>query len=171
MSKLYTLLFVLFTLLPLSAKGRTQSSVQVQPAFWWSGMVNPTLQLVLYGHHIGHSEVSLSSTDVSIDSIVRPVNDNYLLVYLNIGKARAQRFNLQLQNGRIRQRITYELKERNTAPKAQGFDAGDVLYLLMPDRFANGDARNDVVKGLRESNASQAPGEILSCNIFILFVL
>ena len=53
MSKLYTLLFVLFTLLPLSAKGRTQSPVQVQPAFWWSGMVNPTLQLVLHGHNKG----------------------------------------------------------------------------------------------------------------------
>ena len=109
MSKLYTLLFVLFTLLPLSAKGRTQSSVQVQPAFWWSGMVNPTLQLVLHGHNIGHSQVTLSTTDVSIDSIVRPVNSNYLLVYLNIGRARAQRFNLQLQSGRTRQRIAYEL--------------------------------------------------------------
>lgn len=157
MSKLYTLLFVLFTLLPLSAKGRTQSSVQVQPAFWWSGMVNPTLQLVLHGHNIGHSQVTLSTTDVSIDSIVRPVNSNYLLVYLNIGKARAQRFNLQLQSGRTRQRIAYELKARDATPKAQGFDAADVLYLLMPDRFANGDVRNDVVKGLRESTASQAP--------------
>lgn len=157
MSKLYTLLFVLFTLLPLSAKGCTQSSVQVQPAFWWSGMVNPTLQLVLHGQNIGHSQVTLTATDVSIDSIVRPVNNNYLLVYLNIGRARAQRFSLQLQSGHTRQRIAYELKARDATPKAQGFDAADVLYLLMPDRFANGDVRNDVVKGLREHTASQAP--------------
>ncbi|MFU2373993.1 MAG: cyclomaltodextrinase N-terminal domain-containing protein, partial [Bacteroidales bacterium] len=42
----------------------------------WRGMVNPTLQLVLHGHNIGHSQVTLSTTDVSIDSIVRPVNSS-----------------------------------------------------------------------------------------------
>ncbi len=131
--------------------------IEVQPTFWWSGMHNPSLQLMLHGNAIGNSEVSLNASGITIDSIYRPTNTNYLFIYLNTQQAQPQHFSLLLQQGRNKQRISYELKARNNMPKAQGFDAADVLYLLMPDRFANGNPKNDVVKGLKENTANQAP--------------
>lgn len=131
--------------------------IDVQPAFWWSGMHNTSLQIMLHAKDIGKCNVSVEATDIKVDSIYRPANANYLFVYLDTHKAQPQRFHLSLQQGRKKQRIAYELKARDNQPKAQGFDAADVLYLLMPDRFANADATNDVVKGLKENLSNQAP--------------
>lgn len=120
-------------------------------------MKNPSLQLLIHGQNIGQNEVTLRAEGIGIDSIFRPANSNYLLVYLNTKGAAPQHFDLILGKGRNQQRIAYELKARDKAVRAQGFDASDVLYLLMPDRFANGNTQNDVVKGLREATSGQEP--------------
>lgn len=152
---------VLLTLLLLCTMScfsrKVAQPVQVQPAFWWSGMVNPSLQLMLRAEGVGQSEVSIDATDIQIDSIFRPTNTNYLFIYLNVAKAAPGQFTIELRNNGKKQRISYELRQRNQAVKAQGFDASDVLYLLMPDRFANGTPANDVVKGLKEQTAGQEP--------------
>ena len=120
-------------------------------------MHNPHLQIMLYGEGVGHCEVSLSTDAVAIDSVVRPANANYLLLYVNTAEARAGRFDIVLRDGKKTKRIAYDLRPRDTKTRAQGFDASDVVYLLMPDRFVNGDRSNDVVKGLKETTASQEP--------------
>lgn len=120
-------------------------------------MHNPHLQIMLYGEGVGHCEVSLSTDAVAIDSVVRPANANYLLLYVNTAEARAGRFDIVLRDGKKTKRIAYDLHPRDTKIRAQGFDASDVVYLLMPDRFVNGDRSNDVVKGLKETTASQEP--------------
>lgn len=153
---LYLLLFLLSVPGMLTARSK-QTPINVQPTFWWSGMKNPSLQLLLHADNIGNDEVKLRANGICIDSIFRPHNRNYLLLYLNTSEAAPQHFDIILGQGRNTRRIPYELKSRNTAVRAQGFDASDVLYLLMPDRFANGNPQNDVVKGLREATSSQAP--------------
>ena len=78
---------------------------------------------MLHGNAIGNSEVSLNASGITIDSIYRPTNTNYLFIYLNTQQAQPQHFSLLLQQGRNKQRISYELKARNNMPKAQGFDS------------------------------------------------
>lgn len=153
---LLTSVFCTFALTAPAKRVQTPMPL-VQPANWWAGMKNVDLQVLIYGEGAGDSEVSITATDVHIDSIVRPDNRKYVLLYLNTKGAAAQKFNIELRNGRKVQRIPYELRARDNRVKAQGFDASDVLYLLMPDRFANGNTQNDVVKGLRENTSSQAP--------------
>lgn len=145
------------SLLPLRAARPDRSPLQVQPAFWWSGMQRPGLQVMLRGEGVGRSEVHVDAPGVRIDSIYRPANSRYLFVYLNIAEARPSRFDIVLREGKRTRRVPYELKALEQHAGAQGFDAGDVVYLLMPDRFVNGDPSNDVVKGLREQASSQAP--------------
>ncbi len=154
---LFLPILLFFSMLPIVCGAARGVQPLVQPAFWWSGMGRPSLQLMLYGEGVGSSEVSVKGQGVAVDSVVRPANGRYLFVYLGIDKAAPQRLDLQLRQGRRVTHVPYELKARTGAPKAQGFDASDVVYLLMPDRFINGDPGNDVVKGLREHTASQAP--------------
>lgn len=124
----------------------------VDPAFWWAGMKNPELQVLVYAEKVGNTKVSITARSVRMKEVVRMENENYLLIYLDISKAVPEKFNIVLEQGKKQKLIPYELKERKTgSAQRKGFDAGDVLYLLMPDRFANGDASNDVIKGMRES--------------------
>lgn len=153
-------LALLSFLLPSAACAARRGSdgVSVQPAFWWSGMKNPSLQLLLRCPGAGDSEVTLEEAEgVRVDSVVRPANREWLLVYLNVAQAAPQRFRIALRQGRRTLRADYELRRRDGAVRAQGFDASDVVYLLMPDRFANGDPSNDVVRGMRESASSRQP--------------
>ncbi|MDR0938486.1 MAG: glycoside hydrolase family 13 protein [Mediterranea sp.] len=132
---------------------------KVAPSFWWAGMKNPELQVLLYGDGIGSSEVSLSANDIVVKEVVRPENPNYLLLYLDLGKAGAQKFDITLKQNKKKTVIPYELRERAAgAGEVEGFDASDVLYLIMPDRFANGDPSNDVVPGMLERKIDRAYG-------------
>lgn len=151
------LLCTLWTLvLPLPAK-TSKTDIKVQPAFWWSGMKQPSLQLMLRGENVGKCQVDLKAEGVRIDSIYRPNNTNYLFIYLDVSRAVPQKLNILLRDGKKQKALPYELRERDQAVRAQGFDAADVLYLLMPDRFVNGNPGNDVVKGLKEAYSGPEP--------------
>lgn len=153
-SILYFLSF--FCLTPLAAR-TSQPVVTVQPASWWSGMKDTSLQIMLHGGGVGESEVSVSARGVRMDSVFRPANSNYLFLYLNVADTAPQTFKIGLKSGKKVSEIPYELKERDNALRAQGFSQADVVYLLMPDRFANGNLENDVAKGMREAVSSQQP--------------
>lgn len=127
----------------------------VQPAFWWSGMQASQLQILLRGENFSASHISVNARGVTVDSIVKPTNPQYALLYLTIKDAPAQTFQITIKDGKRTERLNYELRERNSAVKAQGFDKTDVLYLIMPDRFANGNPANDVVKGMRETTVDR----------------
>ena len=122
---------------------------KVAPTFWWAGMKNPELQVLLYGENIARSEVRLTSQDIDITEVVSLENPNYLIIYMDIAEAKPQQFNIVLKNGKKETVIPYELKQRDeNAAQIQGFDASDVLYLIMPDRFSNGNPDNDVIPGM-----------------------
>ena len=127
---------------------------KVAPAFWWAGMKNPELQVLLYGEHIASAEVSISSEDITLQEVVKLENPNYLIVYLNISEAVPQTFNMILKQGKKQTVIPYELKERKPdSSQIEGFNSSDVLYLIMPDRFAKGDSSNDIISGMLEARA------------------
>ena len=115
-------------------------------------MKNTNLQILLYGDNIYTDNVSLSTDEIKINKIVKVDNPNYLILYVDIANAKPQKFNIILKNGKKKNIIPYELKQREAnSSQIEGFTAEDVLYLIMPDRFANGDTSNDVVKSMNES--------------------
>ena len=149
MNQLRHLSILLFSLsaltTPATAAPRKQAC-KVQPAFWWAGMKNPSLQILIRGDGVGRAgEVELSSSDIKVDSIVRPANPNYLLVYINTAAAKPQKFTITLSGQKRPLRLSYELRQREER-KRETFSQEDVVYLLMPDRFANGNVKNDRLK-------------------------
>ncbi len=135
------------------SKLRTQNSeLKVEPSFWWTNMKNPELQIMLYGKDISKSEVSINYPGVSILEKKLTDNPNYIFLYININEnAKAGIFNIELKNGKKKKTVKYELKERtpNSANRVS-FSEKDNVYLIMPDRFANGNPLNDSVKGYHQ---------------------
>lgn len=119
-------------------------------------MNNPELQVLLYGEQISSADVSISSDDIVLQEVVKQDNPNYLLLYLNTSEAAPQTFDICLKQGKKQTVIPYELKQRRAdAAQIEGFNSSDVLYLIMPDRFANGDASNDVIPGMLEDRVDR----------------
>ena len=130
---------------------------KVAPSFWWAGMKNPELQILLYGEDLALSDVSVSGEGIYLKETVRQDNPNYLLLYLDLSEAKAQTFQILLKHGKKKLQIPYELKSRvRRGEDVKGFTSEDVLYLIMPDRFANGNPENDVVDGMREKKVDRA---------------
>ncbi len=125
---------------------------KVEPAFWWADMKETELQVMLYGENIAKSEVSITAQTAKIKEVVKLENPNYLLLYLNLADAKAEKFDIILTQGKQKKVVNYELRNRKpNSSERVGFNSSDVLYLIMPDRFANGDTSNDVVKGMKEA--------------------
>ncbi len=152
-----TLLIIMAVLSFLGFKTPVQASIKkVAPTFWWAGMKNTELQILLYGEDISSSDVSITSTDVYLKEVVRQANSNYLILYLDLKEARPQKFDIVLKKGRKVTKVPYELKERiRRGTDIEGFTSSDVLYLIMPDRFANGNPDNDVIPGMLENKVDR----------------
>ena len=129
---------------------------RIEPTDWYVGMKDPSLQLMVYGKDIRSADVKIDYPSVKIDSLVRLDSPNYLLVYLNLDGAQPGTMKLQFTNNGKKKTVSYVLKQRAMAgADHRGFSNADVLYLLMPDRFANGNPKNDVVKGMRDQNCDR----------------
>lgn len=131
-----------------------QSVERAEPLHWWVGMHNPELQIVLYGPDIGDCEVKLPKEGMELKQVQRVENTNYLFLDIEMNsRASAGTYPIELyKDGQKVHSRDYTLKERDQSlVKAQGVTAADLLYLIMPDRFANGDPTNDTVEGMRET--------------------
>ncbi|NQZ75470.1 MAG: glycoside hydrolase family 13 protein [Ekhidna sp.] len=148
MKKLVYLLFF------ASLSAFSQNVKHVDPPFWWINMPTNELQIMLHGEGIGNLLASIDQKGVSILSTESLENKNYLVLNLGIAEdTKAGMFTIELKEGKkTRIKIPYELKSREPQEgRNQGFDASDVIYLLMPDRFANGDPDNDTIEGMLEA--------------------
>lgn len=137
-------IFVLF-LMALCMEAQVKIS-RIDPTDWYVGMKNPQLQLMVYGKNIRDvKSVTTAYPGVVVDSLVRLDSPNYLLVYINLKDAKAGEMTLNFDGKKVR----YQLKDRAMAGVDRyGFSNADVLYMLMPDRFANGSVKNDQLKGM-----------------------
>ena len=122
---------------------------RIDPTNWYVGMKNPKLQLMVYGPNIAAvKNVTTDYPGVTIDEVVRLDSPNYLLVYLDLSGAQPGEMTLQFD----KKKFKYQLKQREmSGDKREGFTNADVLYMLMPDRFASGRSDNDQIKGLNRS--------------------
>lgn len=154
MKKICLILFITFVFIAQSAFSIEVKTVD--PAFWWAGMKNPELQVLIYGDDIAKSEITSTSKTAKIKEIVRLENPNYLLIYFDVSEAQPEKFEIILQQGKKKETVSYELKERKPGSAERvGFSSSDVLYLIMPDRFANGDPSNDIIPGMLENKVDR----------------
>ncbi|MDR1763171.1 MAG: glycoside hydrolase family 13 protein [Dysgonamonadaceae bacterium] len=129
---------------------------RIEPAFWWTGMKNCELQIMVYGPQIANSTLQFDYPGVNLKETVRTGNPNYLFLYLDITpEANAGTIKLKFTEGKKTISRDFELRRREHSAGAQGFSTDDVLYLIMPDRFANGDPANDVWDGEPINRADQ----------------
>lgn len=132
----------------------------LEPPFWWAGMHDKQLQLMVHGERIADLEPQLSYPGVRITAVTRVANRNYLFIDLVVGAdAKPGSFDIDFKGARRdKVRYTYRLLPRaHGSAQRQGFSGADAIYELMPDRFANGDPSNDSVAGLADK-AKRASG-------------
>lgn len=124
---------------------------KIDPPHWWVGMKNTQLQLQIHGSNIRPADFTVQYPGVSVDSVVRlDGSPDWQYVYLNIAPdTKPGKMSLQWREGKRTVKKSYELRARKPMRGARGFDASDVLYLVMPDRFANGNPANDVIKTMK----------------------
>lgn len=131
----------------------------MEPPFWWAGMKNSKLQLMVHGERIAELQPSLSYPGVRIASVTRVASPNYLFIDLDMAPDTAPgAFDIAFTGKGRSTQYRYQLRQRAPgSAQRHGFDSSDVIYLLMPDRFANGDPSNDTVAGMADK-ANRALG-------------
>jgi len=145
--------------LTLAVSAGAQTVQKVQPEFWYAGMQDKNLQVLIYGQGISKCKATISSPSVKEYSEQRVSNKNYLFLNLTLAdNAQPGTFDIMLKDSTSRkkaQKLTYELKARNS--QKRGFSDRDLIYMLMPDRFANGNTANDNLPGCLEIADNTTP--------------
>ncbi|HMH35075.1 MAG TPA: alpha-amylase family glycosyl hydrolase, partial [Puia sp.] len=134
--------------------------VTVYPANWWPGMKNPKLEIMLHGDAIGNAtNFSISYPGIQLTKINRVENKNYVFLDVMIAANAPPGMATIVANGiSTGNPIHFELKTRRTgkgSSYAQGVRSADFIYLLMPDRFSNGDPSNDHIAGMRDQSLNR----------------
>jgi glycosidase len=157
-SKIACLFFVL--LAPLSACAAETTIDHLEPPFWWIGFKEPVVQLMVHGNDIAGYTPSIDYPGVSIERVEKVKSPDYLFVYLALGdEASPGEFDIVFSSGDSRLNHRYSLRQKNPDPAyARGFSPADSIYLITPDRFANGNTENDVVKGMGDRADRSKPG-------------
>ena len=147
----------LTALLAASALNVSAQNLKVQPEFWYSGFKNPEVQVLIYGENVSRSKATITAKETKLLSEQRVQNKNYL--FLNLKAGSAEKFEIILQDSVTKKKkpvkIAYEIKERTK--RSYGFSDKDLMCLIMPDRFANGDVNNDNMPGMLEKANNSDP--------------
>ncbi|MEM7573484.1 MAG: glycoside hydrolase family 13 protein [Bacteroidota bacterium] len=139
-------------------EGLPQVSARVEPPNWWVDMAESKVEVMIYRRNVKGLEASVSNyAGVSVVETISLDNPNYLFVTLDIAPGTATgSFEIVLTNseGQVQHRIPYELLPQPTAVE-RGLSSNDFMYLIMPDRFANGNRRNDSVEGMTQQGVNR----------------
>ena len=150
--RILTLLALLFATHSVFATAKVD---RIEPSNWWVGMKKRDFQILVYGPNIGSSNVTITYPSVTLKKVVKAENANYLFLYVNVAKvAKPGNIIIKFTSGKDTETIEYPLKARAASTGAKGFNAADVLYLITPDRFANGDLTNDNWDNVRVNRES-----------------
>lgn len=157
----------ILTLLCLAIVNISFAQVErVEPPYWWTGMKNTDLELLVYGDNINQLEPEFSN-GITIKKVVKVANPNYLFITVDTKGISSDIAELTFKKGRKTvSKLDYEFKKRKTgSAERKGFDSSDVIYLIMPDRFANGNPSNDstsntIEKANRDHQGGRHGGDI-----------
>ena len=152
------IIVLLLSQIVLDAK--TVTIERIEPPFWWTGMANPQLQLLVYGIEISSTVPEINFPGVEISEVLRTANPNYLFININIKPdIPPGNFEIFFKKGKTAAVTqSFELKQRKIESAGRkGFNESDAIYLLMPDRFSNGDTTNDFIEGMLEQTDRSNP--------------
>lgn len=153
MTKNTFLLLFCLTLSLCALNVQAQKIERVDPPHWWVGMENDTLELLIKGTDLT-KDVSLKAEGISVVSSEVNKNQSYLFITLFIPKT-THAGDVKIRVGK--KNLNYTLKERtNTNKTLMGLSPKDLIYLITPDRFANGNPKNDVVKGMNQTGLDRS---------------
>lgn len=145
------IVFVLIIFLGIQISAQTIS--KVEPPFWWTGMKNTNLQLMVYGENISELSPNIDDDSVEIIKVHKAKSPNYLFIDLDISEANSSTIDIGfLKENKTKLTYSYNLKQRKKkASQVEGFNSSDAILLITPDRFANANSTNDIIDGLLES--------------------
>jgi len=161
MMKQFIFLSILLISLTSQLNAKDLSWVQrVEPTNWWTEMAQEEFQLMIYGVDLQSAVISIKHQGISIVRKEITDNPNFVFLYLKVSKETLPgKFNITFKKGNKIQTIVYELKKRRNGSSARkSFTEADAVYLLMPDRFANGNPDNDSIKGYYQGVHRDIPG-------------
>jgi len=147
------ILFILMAFVMQNINAQAEKQInRIDPPNWWVGFKTSKLQLLVYGKNIGESQLELNYKGVKLLKTHPVENKNYLFVDLDISpKTKPGNVKLNFTKGKEKFSYNYELKARvKNSAQRQGFNSSDVIYLIMPDRFSNGNPDNDNVSTMLE---------------------
>ncbi len=141
------------TMLVVGAKVQADPTVDaLEPPFWWAGMKEPSLQIMVRGESVSEFDAHLDCAGVRLVTTHRVDSPNYLFLDLDLAPDVAPSvcpIEFRSENGSATIDYRFEARRAQSATR-RGFSSADVIYLVMPDRFANGDTTNDSVDGMLE---------------------
>jgi neopullulanase len=144
-----------FNINPISAQKAPTIAERVDPPFWYQELGSDTLQLLFYGNEIQQAELLSKDVQIKVLNKVGGIASNYLIYNVLIPTDFVGTLPLSLVKGKQQQAINYEIKP--LIKSKQAITASDVMYLVMPDRFANGDVKNDNIIGYKDTWNRSAP--------------
>jgi len=158
-----TILCMLALLLSgLSLPARAIDIERVEPANWWVGMHYNRVELLVHGVGIAAATPRLARAGVAVVDVQRTDNPNYLFITIDIaGDAKPGNINIEfVDGGKVVATHPWRLDAREPgSAQRRGFSSADAIYLVTPDRFANGDPSNDSAAGMKEAaNRANANG-------------
>ena len=126
---------------------------RIEPPHWWTGMKDPSLQIMMHGDNIGDMVPSIQTAGIKLTGFSCPGSKNYLIINISIDPAKQpSSVPIQLVDHQGKKSIIeYKLlKRKEGSAQRTGFNTSDVIYLITPDRFVNGDITNDSMTGMKE---------------------
>lgn len=162
-----TIFSIIFTCLLTSLFAQTPSVQRINPSNWWVGMKNPKLQLLVYGKNIAGSDVKINYQGVTLEKVNQVENPNYLFLDLNIApNTQAGQMLIELsKNIKVHKgkksvvdqmvKITYPFQLKVRDQKPQEINSKDFIYLILPDRFSNGDPNNDKFADMADTESDR----------------
>ncbi|MEW6654195.1 MAG: alpha-amylase family glycosyl hydrolase, partial [Bacteroidota bacterium] len=138
---------VLFSCITLSAQNLSIS--RIDPPNWWTGMKLNKIQLMVYGNNLTGISAKFDNPKIKIERIHKIENSSYAFIDIIISQNISPNdYQLIISNGKEKTSFIFPILQREEqSSRFKGFSSKDVIYLLMPDRFANGDVTNDSVAG------------------------
>ena len=147
---------LLFVLLTFSASAQKISVERIDPPNWWNSMTHNTLELLVYGPEIGTTTAYIANEGVKLLGQRSADNPNYLFLNVQVdpGMAAADVAIDFMVKRKKKATLNWPIFQRGPQPQ-RGLDPSDFVYLIFPDRFANGDPTNDQVKGMNDQSLNR----------------
>jgi hypothetical protein len=153
MKRLLTILILFATYTKSQSQETVPEIKRIDPTNWWVGMKNSKLQLLVYGTNAGTLTYSINYPGVRIVSSEKVENPNYAFLNLLIAPtAKPGTLHLLGKSGSKTITKSYELKARTKEVKGSGVNSSDLIYLIIPDRFSNGDPSNDKFSDMADTD-------------------